>query len=374
MNFCNKCGNRLAENLKFCTACGTPVGIWKAGSVHDVPMHLAAKPALQVQCPGCGASAPGSLKFCTKCGGALTAPVAPASSPGLLHGSSKVIAGIQSANAAVHRGNSLMSSAALSLPGSGEVILDQSFSMAALAPITGPLSVIMSSARRIFTSLPAVIKDPKKLIPLLLITLVWLVLNLLPLFGINIATLNFLTFARSGANSGLFGILGGTVGKVFISYFVFSLLVPLLSGENAFSGMSNGFASFFKSFFLPGFTRYGSMVLGGGLALISYNFMTGDASWQNSLVGFLAAFMSIKALASQGGFLRRLLTSIAAKFNDGRLPDTTVINSTITGWGSGFVLAIPMAAFGISFLPYIAGAAGAVMGIGLLLTGRIVKA
>lgn len=48
--YCNKCGNEIAENMKFCTRCGTRL---------QEPASICSK---------CGQTISGTMKFCTRCG------------------------------------------------------------------------------------------------------------------------------------------------------------------------------------------------------------------------------------------------------------------------------------------------------------------
>jgi predicted nucleic acid-binding Zn ribbon protein len=66
MAFCVKCGNQLAENVKFCIKCGTAV------SGAD-PQQATVKPAIEKvgnirKCPACGAEVPAMTANCSNCG------------------------------------------------------------------------------------------------------------------------------------------------------------------------------------------------------------------------------------------------------------------------------------------------------------------
>jgi len=76
--FCEKCGTKIDEGMKFCTNCGTPVDVVVAGTAQAVSSE---KTQTKPLCAKCGAQIKEGLKFCTKCGtpvGAVAASTAQA--------------------------------------------------------------------------------------------------------------------------------------------------------------------------------------------------------------------------------------------------------------------------------------------------------
>ena len=66
------------------------------------------------------------------------------------------------------------------------------------------------------SSITAVFKNPIKLLPALILAGLWLIINILQGFGINILpvkALSFLTFAEAGMHGGIMGAIGGIIGK-----------------------------------------------------------------------------------------------------------------------------------------------------------------
>ena len=55
--FCQKCGNKLDDNAKFCTRCGTPAEKREAGVRTERRV-----------CHSCGKPLAEGAEFCTKCG------------------------------------------------------------------------------------------------------------------------------------------------------------------------------------------------------------------------------------------------------------------------------------------------------------------
>ena len=91
----------------------------------------------------------------------------------------------------------------------------------------GPVRVVGSGFKSLFTSIGAAFKNPKKLIPAFILAGVWLTLNILRAFGIEplpTRMLSFLTFANAGTSGGIAGAVGGIVGKGVFAYALVSLI------------------------------------------------------------------------------------------------------------------------------------------------------
>lgn len=253
------------------------------------------------------------------------------------------------------------------LPLSGEVVLEQIFASHTATPVLPPLQFLWSSSKRLFTAIMSAIKDRKKLIPVLIMTFIWLILTLLPMLGIKIKLLDFLTFARGGTISGAGGLIGASLGKGLISYFIFSFIMPLFSGGKPFAKLGTGLKNLFSAFSVKSFSTYGYLLLGAGASLIAYNFMTGNASLQNSMVGIVSFFISLKALSSRRGFLRGLLLSFTGRLSGDRQLDISFINRFMAGWTLGFAIAIPLSSIGIGLIGYGTGILAVIAGVVLLI-------
>lgn len=75
-----------------------------------------------------------------------------------------------------------------------------------------------------------VLKNPKQMIPTIVLGLFWLVLALLGSFGIDplpVRILSFLTFAQGGMFGGVLGAVGGILGKIVVAAFLNAIIIPL---------------------------------------------------------------------------------------------------------------------------------------------------
>ncbi len=205
-------------------------------------------------------------------------------------------------------------------------------------PGVGPFKYLLSSIGRIFKGFKEVFGNKKRSIPVLLISFIWFLLMLLPALGVNLSAqnwLSFLTFAQGGTGGGLLSAAGGFIGKGVFAYFLTSLLLPL-SGGKPFAGLGAGLKALFGSFGFRDKKAFASMLAGIGLALICYNFLTGNASLQNSMAGIAAFLVSLRALANNGGFLRGFFMSFSKKSRKSAVTSSSNATCIMAGWTLGF--------------------------------------
>jgi hypothetical protein len=215
------------------------------------------------------------------------------------------------------------------------------------------------------------LKNPKQLIPMLALGTFWLVLSLLPALGINplpVQLLSFLTFAQGGMYGGVLGAVGGVLGKAVFAYFVSALLLPLFSGKNPFKGMGGGFKAFFSGLAVQSGSAVAQLLMGVGLALILYNFFTGNAGLINSMAGVVGFILALKALLSKGGFIWGLLITVTNKLTKGRTPSQEVVRHAVSGYAAGSVLGMALSALPVPYLPYAVGSALLIVGLILTIT------
>ncbi len=226
-------------------------------------------------------------------------------------------------------------------------------------------------------SLKRFLKNPKQLIPMVALALFWLVLSLLPPLGINpwpVRFLSFLTFAQGGMYGGVVGALGGIIGKAIFAYFFSVLIMPLFSGKNPFKALKAGLKGLAAGMALQGVNAAAELMLGLGLALVLFNFFTGNASPINSMAGIAGALLALRALTSRGDLLRNLALTGAHKLTRGKTPTPLTVNRIIAGYGAGSALGIALSAVPLPYLAYILGAIIFVAGLVINITVRPGKA
>ena len=288
MKYCRKCGSPLSENAKFCLKCGTPVDAGSSYSAEETPAD----------------------------------PV----------GNSTANAGLRGAEAA---GQGSMAS------GKGE----QSTSEAAAYP--GLMEYLGSYIRKSLE----VLKNPKQLIPTLVLGAVWMVLSIAGSFfrslPLPLSVLSFLTYAQGGMYGGLLAAAGGIMGKVVIAAFLNAMIVPVFSGQKPFAGVAGGISGLFKGAAAKGAKEVSPLIKGVGAALILYGFMNSRQSLQEAMVGIVGVIMLLKNIGTKGGFMTGLLFSAAQTFSRGKIPSRITVDRSLSGLTIGFALAV-----GLSALPF----------------------
>ena len=222
------------------------------------------------------------------------------------------------------------------------------------------------SGRAFTESFKAFLKDPKKLLPTLALAAIWLVISLLSAKGINpwpVKMLSFLTFAQGGMYGGVLGALGGVIGKAVFAYGVSVLILPLFSGKNPFREMAGGFKGFIAGLAVQGANAAGVLILGAGLALILYNFFTGNAGVVNSMAGVLGFVLALKVLSNRGGLIWGLLLGAAYRLTGGRTPSQVTLGRVISGFVAGSALGVALSFPPLPYLPYLVGAVFLVAGL-----------
>ncbi len=241
----------------------------------------------------------------------------------------------------------------------GEMVFTQQIpSINSALSTVGPLKYLLINIVSIFKNFKGVLRDKKKLIPAIIMTIIWVTVSILPTIGITgtpIRYLSFLTFARGGMGQGLTRLIGGTLGKGLFAYFVTSLILPIFSGKKTFKGIGGGIKTLFNSFAVKDIKGLTPIFLGGGLGLIAYNFLTGNAIIQNSMIGIVGFIMGLRGLSRKTGFLRGFIMSFTNKSSKEKHVDSFYINKIIAGFTWGFALSIPLSTIGFSYTCYYTG-------------------
>lgn len=320
--FCATCGRPLQDNVRFCTGCGAPL-------TSQDPGREAENTVLPMIDPG-------------------TVPKEPVQ------------------KTPVHVDPALASTAAQLLHTSratataGEITLSQEMFALPVPEAANTLAVLGRGLRQLLASIPAAFRDKKRLVPALVLAVLWIVLIFLPRAGTDVAPvkiLSWLTFAQGGLNGGLISQIGGILGKCLLAAFFTSLIID----KSTLGQMKTGLSALTAG--LKGEKQtLTSWLLGTALALILYNIMVGSTSLQNSMAAIAALGLSLRGLAGGGGFARQIFTSMFYKESE----QSASSNRFMAGWAAGFAVA-----FVFSVLP--GGFNGYILGVIFFLAAVVVK-
>ena len=236
--------------------------------------------------------------------------------------------------------------------------------------ITGinPFALLLGAAKRFIQQIIISFKDVKKLIPAIIFAGIWFVLILLPKLGFNpipVRVLTFLSFAQGGVSNNLFRMLGGLVGKGLYVYLTTSLVMAFMRGGNPFKSMISGLKVSIASFKNISANTV-LLLIGAGVALISYNFMAGYASPLMSMAAFSAMLLTFRSIGNNNGFIIKFVNSILNKANNSVKGNVTVKNFMV-GLSAGFALSIPLSAIPYVFICYMMGGLSVVASIIVLI-------
>lgn len=301
--FCTKCGNRLPDDAKFCDKCGNPV-------------NAAPDKQSQNRTP-------------------------PETEP------TRTEAHTFRFNAQSTSGEAVLGTAGSTASG------------AASDATPGPGKVIGTGFKSFFSSIGSAFKNPKMLIPALVLAVIWLVLNILQACGINplpTRILSFLTFANGGMSGGVIGAIGGIIGKGIFAGAVGSLIGLFIRKK---TGGKRSFGETLKGAFGVSLDALWAYLTGIGAAMLLFLFISGGATRMAFMGGIAAAFLSARA-ALNNGFLRQLLGS----FTKNRSASNQNVIGIIRGLSVGFAVSALIGLSNINLILIITGA--------LLLIGGIV--
>jgi len=326
--FCPNCGKRIPDGSRFCGECGKPIAAAPAPATQakPSPQPIQPQPAQQpIQQP-------------------VQPPVQPPIQQPVQHPAQQPV---QQPSVFTRRASAA----------AGEIALAQT-GVNLTGELPAPLKVIADSFRSFTASLKAAGKDPKKLIPALVLAVVWLALGILRALDVNplpVRAMSFLTFASAGLNGGIAGAVGGILGKGVFAAAV-TTLIRSLTTKN--SGQKRSLGDTVKGALGVSPDTLWSWLGGIGAAIVLYTFLAGGGIGRYSFMGGLAAAYLTAKAALSGGFLSRLVSSISYK-----------IRGKATGGAAGFLRGLTVgfsagALLGLLNIPWILFILGALLLVG----------
>ena len=226
-------------------------------------------------------------------------------------------------------------------------------------PAMGPMGFTAVSFKAAISGIGSILKKPKILFTTLFISAIQAALSYLKIlmpssFFVTLAS--FFTFAQGGMYAGLLGAAGGVIGKGIYAWFINTLF---FSGSKAEIKKEQNKNNEKK-------TKGGAALFlaGTGIALIAYNFLTGNASLENSVIGITAIAACVRAVKRKNGFLTGLICS----FTKGRMSRNTAAG-VIKGMVLGFLAGVLSSLKFTGIICYIAGAVIFIIAL-ILLAGR----
>ena len=347
--YCTKCGAALAEGTKFCTKCGTPVVAPQpaAAPVRGPAADPSAAPAEKKRLLPRKEKQPEPVPAAK-----AEAAAAPASTPEQASAPEKTAPPAEPQTFTFNASGSLGEMALGSIGGD--------LSAAAAEAVPGPLKVIGSSIKSFISSIAAAVKEPKKLIPVLVLAVIWLVLNILQAAGVESKftdILSFVTFAKGGMSGGVAGAVGGILGKGLFAGAV-TMLIGRIGRKG--SGEKRSLKDTLKGSFAFSPETLFLWLTGAGAAMLIFLFISGGDTRSTFMAGLACTFLSGSAALSNG-FVKQILSSFVRK---SKTDVSGKITELIRGGTAGFAAASLIGLSGIGLILSILG--------GFLFVGGIV--
>ena len=191
----------------------------------------------------------------------------------------------------------------------------------------------------------------------------WIILGILNNMGIKskfLFPLNFLTGSLNGMQGGgTIGIIGGILAKFTLILMFVQTFIPIYKEnfgknkkESNVKGVYNKLIDLTKNVFTHGVRLAGFAILGIGIAILIYAFLTVNGNFENSFVIVLALISTLRILLSQTSAVIRFFTTIFRLEHISNMP----VYSMFLGLSIGFTISISMSIIFISvFFAYIVG-------------------
>lgn len=217
-----------------------------------------------------------------------------------------------------------------------------------------------------------IIRHPAKLLPTIILSVIWMVISYLMAMGKDLAVvkwLNTLTYASGGMYGGSLGAAGGIFGKAVFAAVLNTIVLSLWAGKNPFARDANGQSLMTKAT-NKGMAKVAPFVIGLGVSLVLYYFFNVTSSTNNVMVGVMAAIGTIQAAQSSHGIIFSTVLFIIEKVSGGRTPSSSAVRNSLMGATAGFAICVPLTYLRQPLMIVAAGSAVLMLGILLAVLGQ----
>lgn len=226
---------------------------------------------------------------------------------------------------------------------------------------------------QLFDEIKDLLKHPKKLLPTIILSVVWVLFSILSTVGVNIPIFRFLytlTYSNGGMFGGFFGAIGGIFGKAVFATVINTIVLSLLAKKNPFANAAKSLTGVFGKAAFSGLSAISPFLIGAGSGLVLYWFFNITSSPVNCAVAVVGAVGAFSAIGKKKGLLVSVIFSAAGKVSRGKLPSQVVVNRAITGFSAGFAIGLPLTFVRFGWLLFLIGAIILAAGIVFAIIGK----
>ena len=386
--FCIYCGKPLIGGSKFCMECGKPVHSGTAAQTEAHREAAPAAPAPTVQTPATVRTAPAQTPAQPVQSARTAAPAQTPAAPVTAAPVKTTPAAPQTPAAPAKATPAAPAAPAKKTPtkpaAPAKKAKPEQKAPAKAAPAAAakaaPAAPAQSAAQpapnaaprgfwgQLLAELQELLRHPKKLLPTIVLTVVWTVFSLMSTFGVNIPvfrTLYTLTYANGGMFGGLLGAVGGIFGKAVFAGVVNTLVLAVFEKKNPFAGSGKALTGVVGDAARSGVSAVSPFLLGAGAGLLLYWLFNITASPVNCAVAVVSAVGALSALGKKGGLLTSLIFSVLKRASRGKTPSQVTVNRVLAGFSAGFVIGLPLTFVRIGWVLLLVGVLLTAAGIAL---------
>lgn len=217
------------------------------------------------------------------------------------------------------------------------------------------------------------LRHPLKLLPTIILSVIWMLFSMLSNFGVNIPILRFfymLTYSNSGMFGGFFGAVGGIFGKAVFATVVNTIVLSLVAKKNPFANAMKSLKGIFGKAAFSGLSSIAPFLIGAGSGLLLYWLFNITSSTVNCAVAVVGAVGAFSAIGKKNGIITSLIFTVTGKLTKGRFPSQVIVNRLITGFSAGFALSLPLTFVRFGWLLFLVGAVILATGIVFATVGK----
>lgn len=217
------------------------------------------------------------------------------------------------------------------------------------------------------------LRNPKKLLPTIILSIIWMLFSIMSAMGANIPILRFLytlTYSNGGMFGGFFGAVGGIFGKAVFATVVNTIVLSLFAKKNPFANAMKSLKGIFGKAAFSGLSAISPFLIGAGSGLLLYWLFNITSSPVNCAVAVVGAVGAFSAIGKKNGIITSLVYTVAGKLTKGRFPSQVTVNRLITGFSAGFALGLPLTFVRFGWLLFLIGAVILAAGIAFAVFGK----